>query len=169
MGGPGVAVIAAGDGSYAVVAIGASNTEGRGRGRRADGVPRDQAYPAQLERLLASEGCRVRVLNAGRAGDTTDEMLARLPGVIGRATKVVILQAGGNDERRGSAGGTGANIEALRRMVVERGAVLVALDGLDDIAGGDRLADGQHFSAAGHARFAAYLAPKVRAAGACGA
>ena len=88
------------DAPYEVVAIGASNTEGHGRGRTADGVSREQAYPAQLERLLASQGCRVRVLNAGRAGDTTDGMLARLPGLIGTGTKVVIVQPGGNDERR---------------------------------------------------------------------
>jgi lysophospholipase L1-like esterase len=41
------------------------------------------------------------------------------------------------------------------------------LDRLGSIAPGARLPDGQHFSTAGHARFAAYLAPKVRAAGAC--
>ena len=165
--GTGSAVTTPADGSYEIVAIGASNTEGHGRGRTADGVSREQAYPAQLERLLASQGCRVRVLNAGRAGDTTDGMLARLPGLIGTGTKVVIVQPGGNDERRGSAGGTGANLEALQQAVTQRGAKVVMLDGLDRIAGSDRLPDGQHFSSEGHARFAAYLAPRVRAAGVC--
>jgi acyl-CoA thioesterase I len=65
-----------------IVALGASNTEGRGHGSHADGVPRDQAYPAQLERMLNSSGCRVQVVNAGVAGDTTSGMLARLPGLI---------------------------------------------------------------------------------------
>jgi acyl-CoA thioesterase I len=48
-----------------IIALGASNTEGMGRGKHADGVPREQAYPAQLERILNSSGCRVQVLNAG--------------------------------------------------------------------------------------------------------
>lgn len=154
--------------SYDVVALGASNTAGRGRGRTADGVSPDQAYPAQLERLLASQGCHVRILNAGRAGDTTDMMLDRLPGVIGPGTKLVILQPGGNDERRGSARDTSSNIDSIQRAVAQQGAKLVTLDDLEDIAGPYRLADGQHFSAEGHARFAAYLAPMVRAAGVCG-
>ena len=153
---------------YDVVALGASNTAGRGRGRTADGVPSDQAYPAQLERLLASQGCHVRILNAGRAGDTTDMMLDRLPSVIGPGTKLVILQSGGNDERRGSARGTSSNIDSIKRVVAQQGAKLVMLDDLEGIAGPYRLADGQHFSAEGHARFAAYLAPMVRAAGVCG-
>ena len=61
-----------------VVALGASNTYGRGRGSTPDGVNPAQAYPAQLERMLQSQGCRVRVLNAGIAGNTTGQMLARL-------------------------------------------------------------------------------------------
>jgi acyl-CoA thioesterase-1 len=154
--------------SYDIVALGASNTEGRGRGRTADGVSPDQAFPAQLERLLESQGCHVRVLNAGRAGDTTYDMLARLPGVIGSGTKVVILQPGGNDARLGGRGSASANIESIRRAVTQRGATIVMLDDLDRIAGPYRLPDGQHYSAEGHARFAADLAPKVRAAGVCG-
>lgn len=152
---------------YDIVALGASNTAGRGRGRTSDGVFPDQAYPAQLERLLASQGCHVRILNAGRAGDTTDAMLARLPSVAGPGTKLIILQPGGNDERRGSARGTSVNIDSIQRAVTQQGVKLVLLDDLEGIAGPDRLADGQHFNAEGHARFAAYLAPMVRAAGVC--
>ena len=153
--------------SYDVVALGASNTAGRGRGRTADGISPDHAYPAQRERLLASQGCHVRILNAGRAGDTTDMMLDRLPSVIGPGTRLVILQPGGNDERRGSARGTSLNVDAVQRAVTQQGARLVMLDDLEGIAGPYRLADGQHFSAEGHARLAAYLAPTVRAAGVC--
>lgn len=159
---------AASDGPHEIVALGASNTEGRGRGSTPDGVPREQAYPAQLQQLLQGLGCRVRVLNAGVAGDTTGGMLARLPGVVGAGTRVVILQPGGNDRRRGEAGSAG-NIEAMQRAVAARGANVVMLDQLGRIAGPYRLLDGQHFSAEGHARFAAHLAPLVRAAGACGA
>ena len=77
-----------------VVALGASNTFGRGRGSTPDGVSPGQAYPAQLERLLQSQGCRVRVQNAGIAGNTTGQMLARLGGVLGKDTRVLILQPG---------------------------------------------------------------------------
>lgn len=150
-----------------IVALGASNTEGRGRGNHADGVPRDQAYPAQLERMLNSSGCRVQVLNAGVAGDTTSGMLERLPGLLGTDTKVLVLQPGGNDARRGQAENVSGNIEAIRRIAAEHGIEVVMLDHLGSIAPDDRLPDGQHFTAAGHARFAAYLAPLVRAAGAC--
>jgi acyl-CoA thioesterase I len=156
-------------GPHEIVALGASNTIGRGRGATPDGVEPDQAYPAQLERMLAGAGCRARVLNAGRAGDTTAQLLERLPGVVAPGTRVVILQPGGNDARRGEAGGSAANLEAIRAAVAARGARLVVLDRLGRIAGPHRLPDGQHFSAAGHALFAAHLAPQVRAAGACSA
>ena len=150
-----------------VVALGASNTEGKGRGATPDGVPRSQAYPAQLERLLASQGCRVRVQNAGVAGDTTSGMLRRLNGVLAKDTKVLILQPGGNDARRGEAG-RADNIAAITQAANARGVKVVMLDALGRLAPDARLPDGQHFSAAGHAAFAAYLAPRVRSAGACG-
>ncbi len=156
------------DGSYEVVALGASNTEGRGRGRTADGVSREQAYPAQLEQLLNAQGCHVRVLNAGKAGDTTAGMLARLPGVLGPKTKLVILQPGGNDERTGDPGATSGNIAAIAREVAAHKARLLMFSNPGLVAGDERLPDGQHFSARGHARFAAWLAPQVRAAGVCG-
>lgn len=150
-----------------VVALGASNTYGRGRGSTPDGVNSGQAYPAQLERLLQSNGCRVRVLNAGIAGNTTGQMLARLGGVLAKDTRVLILQPGGNDQRSGRGGERTGNIAEIKRRAAARGINVVMLDGLGKIAGAHRLPDGQHFSAKGHALFAAHLAPRVKAAGAC--
>lgn len=150
-----------------VVALGASNTYGRGRGSTPDGVSPGQAYPAQLERLLQSQGCRVRVLNAGVAGNTTGQMLARLSGVLGKDTRVLILQPGGNDQRRGAGGGRAGNIAEIRRRAAARGVNVVMLEQLGQIAGAHRLPDGQHFGARGHALFASHLAPRVKAAGAC--
>jgi acyl-CoA thioesterase I len=150
-----------------IVALGASNTEGMGRGNHADGVSREQAYPAQLERMLNSSGCRVRVLNAGVAGDTTSGMLRRLPGLLETNPKVVILQPGGNDARRGEGENVRGNIAAIQRIAAQQGIKVIILADLDRIAPDARLPDGQHFSARGHAKFATYLAPKVRAAGAC--
>jgi acyl-CoA thioesterase I len=147
-----------------VVALGASNTEGRGRGATPDGVPRSQAFPAQLEKMLNAQGCRVRVKNAGVAGDTTGGMLRRLPSAITKETKVLILQPGGNDARRGEGGNTQENIEKIKSFAQSRNITVVMLDRLGSIAGSYRLPDGQHFSAEGHAAFAAYVAPQVRSA-----
>jgi hypothetical protein len=58
-----------------VVALGASNTFGKG-------VARGQAYPAQLEALLRAKGLNTHVVNAGINGDTTGGMLARLDRVV---------------------------------------------------------------------------------------
>jgi len=150
-----------------IVALGASNPEGKGHGRFPDGVPRAQAYPAQLQAILASQGCRVRVSNAGVAGDTTSGMLRRLNGVLAKDTKVLILQPCGNDARRGESGGS-QNVTAITQAAQARGIKVVMLESLSRLAPSARLPDGQHFSAAGLATFAAYLAPRVRAAGACG-
>jgi len=150
-----------------VVALGASNTFGRGGPRAPDGVNPGQAYPAQLERRLRSQGCKVSVKNAGVAGNTTGEMLARLPGALDKDTRVLILQAGGNDQRRGVVSGRAGNIAAIRRIAAARGIRVVQLYELRRIAGAHLLGDGMHFSAAGHAAFAADLAPRVKAAGAC--
>jgi acyl-CoA thioesterase I len=150
-----------------VVALGASNTFGRGRGSTPDGVSPGQAYPAQLERLLRSQGCKVSVKNAGVAGDTTGQMLARLPGALDKDTRVLILQPGGNDQRRGSGGDRAGNIAKIRQIASARGIKVVMLDRLGQIAGAHRLPDGQHFGAGGHAQFAAHLAPQVKSAGAC--
>lgn len=146
-----------------VVALGASNTEGRGRGATPDGVPRNQAFPAQLQAMLAAQGCRAKVLNAGIAGDTTGGMLKRLPKALARDTRVLILQPGGNDARRGEAGDTAGNVAAIQAYAQQRGVTVVMLDRLGQIASGERLADGQHFSAQGHARFAAHVLPQVAA------
>jgi acyl-CoA thioesterase I len=150
-----------------VVALGASNTEGKGRGSTPDGVPRAQAYPAQLQQLLATRGCHIQVANAGAAGDTTAGMLRRVSGAIGLDTKVLIIQPGGNDARQGEGGNTTDNVEAMRRLAAQRRIEVLILDQLNRLAPQHRLPDGQHFSAEGHAVFAAFLAPKVLSSAAC--
>jgi acyl-CoA thioesterase I len=78
-----------------VVALGASNTAGKG-------VAPSEAYPAQLQALLRARGVDVSIINAGFNGDTTGGMMARLDSAVPRGTKVVILQPGGNDLRQGA-------------------------------------------------------------------
>ena len=72
-------------GAATVVALGASNTYGKG-------VARSQAFPAQLETILRAKGLAVRVVNAGINGDATEGMLRRLDGAVPSGTSAVILQ-----------------------------------------------------------------------------
>ncbi len=150
-----------------VVALGASNTEGKGRGRTPDGVPRAQAYPAQLERMLVQQGCRVKVLNAGKAGDTTRGMLSRLKGVLAKDTKVVILQPGGNDARQGDSSDTFANVAAIQNAVSAHGAKVITMGPLGRMARQYQLPDGQHYSVEGHVIFAQSVLSDVRSALGC--
>jgi acyl-CoA thioesterase-1 len=149
-----------------IVALGASNTAGMGRGATNMGVARGQAYPAQLERMLRAKGCNARVTNAGIAGDTTAGMLARLNSVVPAGTRIVILQPGGNDARRGaSEAARAANVAAITARLRSRQIEVIVLDRFGAGIQQHRLADGQHFSAEGHAAVAARLLPQV--IGAC--
>jgi acyl-CoA thioesterase-1 len=67
-----------------MVALGDSNTAGFG-------IARDQAFPAHLERMLRTTGHDVQVWNAGVAGDTFENMLARLDRYVPKGMKIVIL------------------------------------------------------------------------------
>jgi acyl-CoA thioesterase-1 len=149
-----------------VVALGASNTYGKGRGRHPGGVNPGRAYPAQLQGLLRARGYDARVRNAGIPGDTTGGMLARLGSAVPAGTQVVILQPGGNDRRRGvSAGQRAANIATIRSRLQARGIKVIVLERiLAMVPSSSRDPDGQHFDARGHAAVAAQLLPQVIAA-----
>ena len=146
-----------------VLAIGASNTFGRGRGATPDGVPVGQAFPAQLQKLLSAQGIKARVQNAGIAGDTTTGMLGRLPRLLTAQTKVCIIQPGGNDRRRGiDRSLTAENISAMRALCQAKGIKVLMLESLPRIAGTENLLpDGQHYNVAGHVAMAQYLLSSV--------
>jgi acyl-CoA thioesterase-1 len=151
--------------SLNVVALGASNTYGKGRGSTAGGVPSSQAFPAQLQALLRARGIDARVTNAGVPGDTTAGMLARLDRAVPKGTHVVILQPGGNDARRGQGGDTAATVSAITGKLQARGIKVIVLDRvLSLVPKESRDPDGQHFDARGHAAVAAHLLPQVMAA-----
>lgn len=81
-----------------IVALGSSSTEGAGASSPS------HAYPARLEALLrqALPGREVRVINAGRSGETAEETLARLDrDVLAHHPTLVLWQAGGNEALRG--------------------------------------------------------------------
>lgn len=78
-----------------VVAFGDSLTAGYG-------LALEEAWPALLERRLAAEGVRWRVVNAGVSGETSSGALARVDWVLRRLEpEVVVLETGANDGLRG--------------------------------------------------------------------
>jgi acyl-CoA thioesterase I len=145
-----------------IVALGASNTYGRGQGRHPDGVPSSQAWPAQLQRILRAKGIDAHVANAGIPGDTTGGMLARLNSAVPRGTQIVILQPGGNDFRRGTGAERAGNITAIERRLNARHIRVIVLGRLKRIAPASTSEpDGQHFNAQGHLAIARWVAERV--------
>ena len=135
-----------------VVALGASNTYGKG-------VARNQAYPAQLEAILRAKGLNVHVVNAGINGDTTEGMLGRLDGAVPNGTKAVILQPGGNDRRKGSADRTAE----IQSRLSARGITVIML-GNNMLSGLPHQPDGQHLTPEGYHMLAEQLASQAAAA-----
>lgn len=135
-----------------VVALGASNTFGKG-------VSRSQSYPAQLETLLRAKGLNVRVINGGVNGDTTGGMLARLDRVVPKGTSVVILQPGGNDRRKLAADNTPAIQSRLSAMGIK---VVMLPNGM--FRGLPHQPDGQHLTPEGYHSLAQELVGEVAAA-----
>jgi acyl-CoA thioesterase-1 len=148
-----------------VVALGASNTAGRGQGSHPGRVSRNEAYPAQLEAMLRAKGYDAQVSNAGVPGDTTAGMLRRMDAAVPSGTQIVILQTGGNDARRGVGGDTVANVARMMSELRARGIKVILLDKLGAYApDSTRDPDGEHYNKQGHAAIAAALLPRVIAA-----
>jgi acyl-CoA thioesterase-1 len=109
-----------------IVALGSSSTEGAGASSP------QASYPARLEAALraALPGRTVRVINAGRSGQTSDEMLARIETqVVHRRPALVIWQAGGNEALKGKSPEEFARVmrEGLRRLAAA-GIPVVLMD-----------------------------------------
>jgi acyl-CoA thioesterase-1 len=142
-----------------VVCLGASNTEGKG-------VSSPEAYPAQLETMLRARRYGGRVANAGISGDTTWGMLNRLEKAVPEGTRVVILQPGGNDARRGAGAWLDANISLIIERLKARQVTVVMLDNrlIGEIRNQGYGSDGQHLTADGYRLLAAQLLPAVATA-----
>ena len=132
-----------------IVALGASNTYGKG-------VARNQAYPAQLEAILRAKGANVRVVNAGINGDTTAGMLQRLDRTVPNETSAVILQPGGNDRRKGSPDQTSEIQSRLRARGIP---VIMIANGT--FRGLPHQPDGQHLTPEGYHMLAEHVASQV--------
>jgi acyl-CoA thioesterase-1 len=135
-----------------VVALGASNTAGKG-------VSPGEAYPAQLESLLRARGLDVTVINAGVSGDTTGGMMARLDSAVPKGTRVVILQPGGNDLRKNAP-----NYSAeLQSRISAMGIKIVMLPN-SMLRGKPHQPDGVHLTPEGYRMLAQQLVGPVAAA-----
>ena len=136
-----------------VVALGASNTYGKG-------VARSEAYPAQLQAILKARGLNVRVVNAGINGDTTGGMLRRMDGVTPKGTDLVILQPGGNDRRRGEGANREANIAEIKSRLAARGIKVIVMEN-NALRGLPHQPDGQHLTPEGYRMLAQSYASDV--------
>ena len=158
-----------------IVAFGDSATEGWL-------VPREQAYPAQLQALLRQKGYDVSVTNEGISGDTTAGALKRFDAAIAPGTDIVLVEFGVNDLRQHvSPGRMRANlneiVKTLRKRKIE--ALLIGLGSLDLSAvarangvpyaqwklppGKYRARDNAHFNAEGYGILLAQTLPQIEA------
>jgi acyl-CoA thioesterase-1 len=144
--------------SAQIVALGASNTQGKG-------VSSNEAFPAQLEAMLRAKGKPSTVSNQGISGNTTSELLARLDSAIPAGTRIVILADGRKNDVRQSGnvaqvkaniGEIRARLQARKIRVIDAFPLIIAA-----IKGGMVQADGRHMTAEGHRYVASHLAPLI--------
>jgi acyl-CoA thioesterase-1 len=140
-----------------IVVLGASNTYGKG-------VSRGAAFPAQLQAMLKARGHDVHVGNAGINGDTTAGMLRRLDSVVPAGTRVVILQPGNNDRRKGVGAERDVNIGAIVTHLQARGIQVIVVERLRAGMSQYLQPDGEHLTGEGYRIIAERLVPQVEAA-----
>jgi acyl-CoA thioesterase I len=110
-----------------IVAFGDSATEGWL-------VPREQAYPAQLQTLLRNKGYDVAVANEGISGDTSAGALKRFDAAIPPGTDIALVEFGTNDLRQHvSPQRMRANISEILQTLHKRKieVLLIGLGSLD--------------------------------------
>jgi acyl-CoA thioesterase-1 len=139
--------------SVKIVALGASNTYGKGVGS-------SFAWPAKLETMLRAKGYDVIVSNAGINGDTTSGMLARLGNAVPNGTQLVILDKAATNDRKGNVD-TAANVQAIATQLKARGIKLIVIPGMHGWANHQIQPDGIHITEQGHEAVAAHLLPLV--------
>ncbi len=140
-----------------IVALGASQTAGRGVGSNV-------AWPARLEALLLARGYHVSVANAGISGDTTAGMLARLDSAVPSGTGLVVYAIFNlNDARKGiSPAQHAANVQLIVSRLHSRG--VRTINAGKSFSALPLQSDGIHLTAEGHAQVAARILPQVVAA-----
>jgi acyl-CoA thioesterase-1 len=151
--------------SIRIVALGASNTAGKGVGS-------SSAWPAQLEMMLRTKGYDATVTVDGVNGDTSSGILSRASGAIAPGTRVVVFDLGkDNDRIHGiSEAQTNANKAQIAAVIRAHGATPIQAQYLRIVGAqhesnnANYQADGIHLTPAAHARVAAVLLPRVVAA-----
>jgi acyl-CoA thioesterase-1 len=138
-----------------IVAIGASNVAGRG-------VSSSDAWPAQLEGMLAAKGRNVHVTNAGISGDTNAGMLARVDSAVPQGTKIVLLDryGGGWNARRLGRGDQNAELAAIEARLRSRGIRIIPM-WWNAALRKYLQPDGIHFTPEGHKLVASNMLPSV--------
>lgn len=107
-----------------IVALGDSLTAGLG-------LPRDQAYPAVLQRRLQEDGIALDVINAGVSGDTSADGLRRASWALEGDVRLLIVALGANDGLRGlPPGQMKANLQSIIHRARQR-AIPVLLVGME--------------------------------------
>ncbi len=138
-----------------IVAIGASNVAGRG-------VSSSDAWPAQLEVMLAAKGRNVHVTNAGINGDTNAGMLARLDSAVPEGTRIVLLDrfGGGWNARRLGRGDQNAELAAIEAKLRSRHIRVIPM-WWNAVLRNYVQPDHIHFTPEGHRVVAAHMLPAV--------
>ena len=107
-----------------IVALGDSLTAGLG-------IPRDQAYPAVLQRKLQEDGIELDVINAGVSGDTSADGLRRANWALEGDVRLLIVALGANDGLRGlPPSQMKANLQSIIHRARQR-AIPVLLVGME--------------------------------------
>jgi acyl-CoA thioesterase-1 len=107
-----------------IVALGDSLTAGLG-------LPRDQAYPAVLQRRLQEDGIALDVINAGVSGDTSADGLRRASWALEGDVRLLIVALGANDGLRGlPPSQMKANLQSIIHRARQR-AIPVLLVGME--------------------------------------
>jgi acyl-CoA thioesterase-1 len=136
-----------------IVAVGASNTFGRGVGA-------SHAWPARLEALLRARGYDVQIINAGINGDDTNGMRARVKEIVPDGTRLVILDTTDTNDRRRKVD-TKANAAAIVDELKTRGIRTIVVPSLHAMSEMQLQGDGIHITANGHGLIATKLSTKV--------
>jgi acyl-CoA thioesterase-1 len=138
---------------FRIVAVGASNTYGRGVGA-------SHAWPARLEALLRARGYDVQIVNAGINGDDTNGMRARMNDTVPNGTRLVILDTTDTNDRRRRVD-TKANSIAIVDELRKRGIRTIVVPSLHAMSAMQLQGDGIHITADGHGVIATKLSTKV--------
>jgi acyl-CoA thioesterase-1 len=141
--------------SVNVLAIGASNTAGKGVGA-------DRAWPAVLERMLRSKGYDAHV-TVRAANGLSSTQIAGYASSIPAGTQVVIYDLAFSTDRRLNIplAQSNANGAEIVRRARAQGVVAIKAPFGSGKGNYEKQEDGIHFTAKAHAQIAAKLVPQV--------